>query len=118
MLLRLNEKEVSLLIGKAVRELAIQDVKFPEEGRILLTVKYGFVPVKVNLKLSGVSEDRVELEMDGEIARMASSLNLSGKGWRLEGGKVIVDTGTLPIPVKIEDIRIEEGFIELKASIG
>ncbi len=118
MLLRIDEREASLLIGKLVRGLTIQEVKFPEEGKILLTVKYGFVPVKVGLKLSSVSEDRIELELEGGVAQMASSLNLSGKGWRLEGGKLIVETASLPVPVKIEDIKIADGTLELKASIA
>ncbi len=118
MLLRLDEREATVLVGKLVRGLAIQEVKFPGEGQILLTVKYGFVPVKVNLKLSGVSEDRIELEMEGGIAQMASGLNLSGKGWKLEGGKVIVETGNFPIPLKIEDVRIENGTLEVKTSLG
>ncbi|GEM_PF-2793237 len=118
MLLRITEEEAGLLARKLVKGLSIEEVRFPEEDRILLRVKYGFVPVKVGLRLSGVSENRIELDVEGGIAQMASSLNLSGKGWRMEEGKIILDTESLPIPVKIENIRIADGVLELKATIG
>ncbi len=111
----ISDREAGALAGKFISGFDVQDVHFTPEGNIEVKVKYGFVPVKVTLVPQEVKESGVVFKLEGGIAQFASSLNMKGKGWRLEEGKLILDTS--PFGIKVLDFRVGEGLLELELDV-
>ncbi len=115
MKITLSDREAGALAGKFLKGFDVQDVRFTPEGNIEVKVKYGFVPVKVTLVPQEIKESGVVFKLEGGIAQFASSLNMKGKGWRLEEGKLILDTA--PFGVKVLNFQVREGIVELELGV-